>query len=144
MDDDISGFVGPVTDYGTPDSSSWTLIHSSEDGFYELYRGERAGWFRTYKCLKPEWRGQPLQEAMLKKEFELGYPLKHPNIRETYQYTYIEGLGNCIEMEWVDGCTLEELYTRRAALMSADSRNLPQSSATHLHISTATRRSTGT
>jgi serine/threonine protein kinase len=73
-----------------------------------LYRGERAGRFQTYKCLKPEWRGQPLQEAMLKKEFELGYPLRHPNIRETYQYTYIEGLGNCIEMEWVDGVPLGE------------------------------------
>lgn len=108
MHDDISGFVGPVSDYGAPDPSSWPLIHSSEEGFYELYRGERAGRFQAYKCLKPQWRGQPLQEAMLKKEFELGYPLRHPNIRETYQYTYIEGLGNCIEMEWVDGVPLSE------------------------------------
>ena len=112
MQDDISGFVGPVSDFGTSAPSSWPLIHSSEEGFYELYRGERAGRFQTYKCLKPEWRGKPLQEAMLKKEFELGYPLRHQNIRETYQYTYIEGLGNCIEMEWVDGVPLSEFLNQ--------------------------------
>lgn len=112
MDNDISGFVGPVTPYGGADLSTFTLLHCPEEGFFALYRGERAGQFRVYKCLKPKWRGAPLQEAMLKKEFELGYPLRHPNIRETYQYTSIEGLGNCIEMEWVDGAPLDE-YLRR-------------------------------
>ena len=112
MDDEISGFVGTVTPYGGADLSSFTLLHSSEEGFFALYRGERAGQFRVFKCLKPCWRGAPLQEAMLKKEFELGYPLRHPNIRETYQYTDIEGLGNCIEMEWVDGVPLNEYLLR--------------------------------
>ena len=112
MDDDISGFVGAPPTFGEADLSSFTLIHSSEDGFFALYRGERAGLFRTYKCLKPQWRGNPLHEAMLKKEFELGYPLRHPNICETIQYTSIEGLGNCIEMEWIDGVTLREFLGR--------------------------------
>lgn len=112
MDDEISGFVGTVTPYGGADLSSFTLLHSSEEGFFALYRGERAGQFRVYKCLKPRWRGSPLQETMLKKEFELGYPLRHPNIRETYQYTEIEGLGNCIEMEWVDGVPMNEYLQR--------------------------------
>ena len=108
MDEDISGFLESVTPYGGADLSTFTLIYSSEEGFFALYRGERAGQFRVYKCLKPLWRGQELQEAMLRKEFELGYPLRHPGIRETYQYTAIEGLGNCIEMEWVDGMPLSE------------------------------------
>ncbi len=108
MDEDISGFLENVTPYGGADLSTFTLIHSSEEGFCALYRGERAGQFRVYKCLKPQWRGQELQETMLRKEFELGYPLRHPGIRETYQYTAIEGLGNCIEMEWVDGVPLSE------------------------------------
>ena len=112
MDNDISGFVGPVTPFGGTDLSTFTLLHCPEEGFFALYRGERAGQFRVYKCLKPKWRGIPLQEAMLKKEFELGYPLRHPNIRETYQYTCIDGLGNCIEMEWVDGDRLDEYLQR--------------------------------
>jgi serine/threonine protein kinase len=107
MDDDISGFVRPVSDYAA-NPSTFTLIHSSAEGFCDLYRGERAGRINIYKCLKPQWRGVPLQEAILRKEFELCYPLKHPGISETYQYTCIDGLGNCIEMEWVDGETLDE------------------------------------
>lgn len=112
MDDDISGFTVSPVSYGEADISTFTLIHSSEEGFYAIYRGERSGMFRAYKCLKPEWRGAPLQEAMLKKEFEMGYPLRHQNICETIQYTSVEGLGNCIEMEWIDGVTLGEFLER--------------------------------
>ncbi len=108
MDEDISSFLETATPFGGADLSTFTLIHDSQDGFCALYRGERAGQFRIFKCLKPQWRGQALQEAMLKKEFEIGYPLRHPGIRETYQYTFIEGLGNCIEMEWIDGMPLSE------------------------------------
>lgn len=112
MNDDVSGFVKPLTAYGDADLSTFTLIHSSEEGFYALYRGERAGLFRIYKCLKPQWRGSLLHEEMLRKEFALSYPLRHQNIRETIQYTRIEGLGNCIEMEWVDGIPLNESLKR--------------------------------
>ena len=111
MDDEISGFVGAGPDFGSA-PSSFTLIHSSEEGFCELYRGQRDGRFHIYKCLKPRWRGEPLQEAMLRKEFELGYPLRHQGIRETYQFTYIEELGNCIELEWVDGEPLSEFLAK--------------------------------
>lgn len=111
MDDEISGFVGAEPDFG-PASLDFTLIHSSEEGFCELYRGQRDGRFHIYKCLKPRWRGEPLQEAMLRKEFELGYPLRHQGIRETYQFTYIEELGNCIELEWVDGEPLSEFLAK--------------------------------
>lgn len=111
MDDNISGFFGPVSDYGQPDRETFTLIHSSEEGFFELYRGERAGRFRVYKCLKPQWRGNLLQETMLRKEFETGYSLTHPNICQVYSYMEIASLGSCIEMEWVDGDPLD-VYLR--------------------------------
>ena len=112
MDDNISGFFGPVTGYAQPASGTFTLLHASEEGFFELYRGERAGRFRIFKCLKPEWRGSLLHETMLKKEFEIGYSLRHPNIRETYAYTEHSDLGPCVEMEWIDGVTLDEYLQR--------------------------------
>lgn len=108
MDDNNSGFFGPVSGYGQPDIGTFTLLSASEDGFFELYRGERAGRFRVYKCLKPQWRGNLLHETMLRKEFETGYSLCHANICETYAYTVFPDLGPCIEMEWIDGVTLEE------------------------------------
>lgn len=108
MDDNNSGFFGPVSGYGQPDIGTFTLLSASEDGFFELYRGERAGRFRVYKCLRPQWRDSLLHETMLRKEFETGYSLRHANVCETYAYTVFPELGPCIEMEWIDGMTLEE------------------------------------
>ena len=112
MEDNISGFFGTVDGYGQPDLSSFTPIPTSDGSTCELYRGERAGRFRVYKCLKPQYRGNLLHEGLLKKEFEQGYSLRHVNICEIYSYMEIEGLGNCIEMEWVDGVTLVEYLKR--------------------------------
>ena len=108
MDENISGFFGPEPGYGQPDLRSFTPIPTSKAASCELYRGERAGRFRVYKCLKPQFRGDLLHEGILKKEFEAGYSLRHPNVCEIYSYMEIEGLGNCIEMEWIDGITLDD------------------------------------
>ena len=101
--------------FTTPDSPapgsgvSMEMIHSSESGYCDIFRIDRMGRFRALKCLKPEFRGQILYESLLRKEFEIGYSLSHPNICEYYSLDFIEGLGNCIEMEWVDGRTLEKV-----------------------------------
>ena len=89
--------------------ASLKLIHSSEGGFCDIFRIDRGGRFRALKCLKPEHRGDALFENLLRKEFEIGYSLDHPNICEYYAFTQVEGLGNCIEMEWVDGRSLEAI-----------------------------------
>lgn len=82
-------------------------IHSSEGGFCDLYRINKMGRFRVLKCLKPPFRGNRTYEGLLRKEFEIGYGLDHPNICQYYSIKQVEGLGNCIEMEWVDGSTLD-------------------------------------
>ena len=103
--------------FSTPEMSSaealasLKLIHSSEGGFCDVFRIDRGGRFRALKCLKPGRRGDPLYENLLRKEFEIGYSLDHPNICEYYAFTRVEGLGNCIEMEWVDGRSLEQIIT---------------------------------
>lgn len=91
--------------------ASLKLIHSSEHGFCDVFRIDRGGRFRALKCLKPEHRGDALYENILRKEFEIGYTLDHINICEYYSFTKVEGLGNCIEMEWVDGRSLEKVIT---------------------------------
>jgi serine/threonine protein kinase len=50
-----------------------------------------------------------MYEMLLRKEFEIGYNLQHPGICEVYGYSQIPDLGNCIEMEWIDGITLSDL-----------------------------------
>lgn len=88
------------------------LIHSSETGLSDLYRINRQGRFRVLKCLKPSCRGNRLYEDLLKKEFEIGYSLDHPNICQYYSFQNMEAFGNCIEMEWIDGRTLETALSK--------------------------------
>ena len=107
-DDSSSFFTSPV-ELSEPDSPFMDLIHSSGDGFCDIYRINRMGRFRVLKCLKPEYRGNVIYEGLLRKEFEIGYGLDHPGICQYYSMLDVEGLGNCIEMEWIDGWTLEDL-----------------------------------
>ena len=111
--------------FSVPSPAEWTpgsemeLVHSSASGYAVLYRADRDGRFRVYKCLKPEFRGEPLYERLLRKEFEIGYSLRHPHLVEYYSFLNLPGYGNAIEMEWVDGCPLD-----RARLSPKEARTL--------------------
>ena len=89
---------------GTPER-----IGGSLTGWSEVWMMERDGKFRVLKSLKPDYRGLPLYEGLLKKEFDIGSSLNHPNICQTYDFVEHPSLGHCIEMEWVDGRSLEEV-----------------------------------
>lgn len=84
-------------------------IGGHPDGYCELYKYDKGGRFRTLKCLQPSFRGKPLYENLLRKEFEIGYSLSHPHICEYYEWQNHPLLGSCIEMEWIDGRTLEQM-----------------------------------
>lgn len=105
-----SGFFMPDTS-GSIDSNSpeLELIHTSADGFNELYRGCKNGRFFVYKALKKEFRGNPLYEELLRKDFNIGFSLSHICICQYYGMVDFPKIGNCIIMEWIDGCTLESL-----------------------------------
>lgn len=90
-------------------ASEPVLFHSSEGGWSELYRVDKNGRFRVYKALKPQYRGVLLYETLLRKEFEIGYSLSHTGICEVYDFTEVVNLGNCIEMEWIDGSSLADI-----------------------------------
>ncbi|MBR2135063.1 MAG: hypothetical protein IJ855_02420, partial [Bacteroidales bacterium] len=95
MEESSSFFASP--DVMAPDGRFLPqLIHSSGTGCCELYRIDRQGRFRVLKCLKPNYRGNDLYERLLRKEFEIGYSLDHPNICEYYAFINIPELGNCI------------------------------------------------
>jgi len=75
-----SGFFTPN---GFDDSISYQemeLIHSSQDGFNDLYRISRNGRLFVYKALKPEYVGNIMYEDLLRKDFNIGFSLQHGNI----------------------------------------------------------------
>ena len=111
MEENSSFFAMP----GTPVDEapvSVVQVHSSSVGSCDIYRIDRMGRFRALKCLKPSFRGNPTYELLLKKEFEIGYMLDHAHICEYYSMGRSASLGNCIEMEWIDGRTLEEVLSK--------------------------------
>lgn len=107
-----SGFFLP-NESETPysDANDIELIHSSEEGFSELYRICKKGRFFVYKALKKEYRGNLFYEELLNKEFNIGFSLSHSGICQYFAKISHPVIGSCIVMEWIDGCTLEELIT---------------------------------
>lgn len=85
------------------------LLGSSEVGYSEIYRAKIDGKFVVLKSLKPELRGIPMYEHLLRKEYEIGYDLDHPNICQIQRFGKFVGLGNCIVMQWIDGVTLRSM-----------------------------------
>lgn len=85
----------------------------ASEGFSRLQKVQRHGKWYVLKGLKDEYRGQPMYAELLKKEFDLGIRLSHPNIVQTVDYLDDPELGGCIMMEYVDGRTLKQCLEER-------------------------------
>lgn len=99
----------PLTDEGFEHVQP---LHISTTGYADIYRAQRGGRRYALKALKADGRDNPLCRALLHKECELGMGLSHPAIAQTYGLTHVEGLGECIVMELIDGCTLRRRMER--------------------------------
>ena len=86
-----------------------TEIHVSGNGPCRVLLGERMGKRVIIKTLKEENANDPQFLMMLRKEFEIGFSLSHPGIAATLDYQNIDGLGECILEEFIDGESLETL-----------------------------------
>src|SRR5574344_879873 len=82
------------------------LTDDSKGGYCRLFKAVRMGKWCVLKCLMPEYAGNPEFIALLQKEFEISYKLSHPYIVQVISMEQIDGLGACIIMEYIDGCTL--------------------------------------
>lgn len=107
-----SGFFQTYNDAEFPDSSiGLEVLYDSKAGFNILYRANKNGRFFVYKALKPEFRGNVFYEELMKKDFDIGFKLTHTAICQYYALVSIPEIGNCIVMEWIDGCSLESLLS---------------------------------
>ena len=104
----ISGFFGMEDDAQTAPSSAPTLLNPSAGGPFVLYKWLKSGRYVVLKTLDEEHKGDIVCEEMLRKEYEIGRSLNHPNIREYYDLCEVPGIGLAIEMEWVDGSPLSD------------------------------------
>jgi serine/threonine protein kinase len=106
---DTSGFIE-----GEPriDDAQFTHIeelYASPNGYTRLFRCERLGKLHILKALQTNYIGQDFYEQALKKEFNMGFQLDHPHICRTLSWEYVEDLGHCIVLEYIDGETLQNV-----------------------------------
>lgn len=80
-----------------------TFIHSSENGYSEVYKAQRMGKWYVLKRLISGMESNLRFQQLLAKEFEIGFRLNHPFVVQTTSYEQVEGLGLCIVQEYVDG-----------------------------------------
>ena len=92
---------------------------STSRGFNQVVKVRRQGKWFILKGLRTEYRDQQAYIELLKKEFELGTQLDHPNIVKILAKEMNPEIGPCIVMEYVDGVTLYEFL---AAKPSATAR----------------------
>ena len=100
-----SGFIG--TDIQSENEFAEVKpLQSSEEGYAQLYTVRRHGKLYVLKGLKPAYKDQPLYVQLLRKEYEIGYYLEHPNICKILGWEETTDYGPCIWMEYIDGETL--------------------------------------
>lgn len=91
------------------------LLHTSTTGYCDLYLAKRFGKRFILKTLKRQYADNPAYRELLKKEFEIGYPLSHPHIVQTLSFELIPELGHCIVLEYIDGLSLRSFLADGAA-----------------------------
>ena len=89
---------------------------SSSRGFNQVVKVRRQGKWFILKGLKHEYRDQQAYIELLKKEFDLGIQLDHPNIVKILAKEMDPEIGPCIVMEYVDGATLDEFLAGKPSV----------------------------
>jgi serine/threonine protein kinase len=103
-----SGFVDDVEVDTSTTFVDIEPLYSNPKTHSRLFTATLRGKRFVLKGLKDEYAAHPNYRELLNKEFEIGYHLSHPNIVATLGMRRVEGLGEVIAIEYVDGITLAE------------------------------------
>lgn len=88
-------------------------IYSSSSGYNRIFLGERYGKIHALKTLQDSYNLQPFYLQALRKEFNIGYQLDHPHICHTLGWEEVEGIGQCIILEYIDAITLQDMLEQQ-------------------------------
>lgn len=102
-----SGFFFPPSS-DTTSAQFCEMSEVSVSGFNILVRAKRDGRWWILKALDPAVRDDDVYQALLHKEYDIMSHIQHPGVVEVTGVEHVEGYGECLVMEWIDGVTLEE------------------------------------
>ena len=118
ISEDTSQFIsGPeikieVGGLMTEKYSNITPVQTSGNSPFVLHTATRYGKRYMLKSIRGEYASDTLYQVVLAKEFELGINADHNCIRRTIGLEHIDGLGNTIVLEYIDGENLDQAIAR--------------------------------
>ena len=80
----------------------------AEGAYCRLLKARRQGQWWVLKCLKKEYQGQAFYERLLGKEYEVLARLQHSAVVRVVGLEKVDGVGECLVMEYVQGETLDK------------------------------------
>lgn len=90
-------------------TNEWTGVELLHEGrYFIVYRAMRMGKWFVLKCIRQDRTDDVLHKTLLKKEFEIGFHLQHPNIVRTLGMETVKGLGKCVVFDFINGFTLRQ------------------------------------
>lgn len=103
---DSSFIISPLTPEFSDVWSEPELL--SCKGHNAIYVATRFGRKYILKALAEPYRSSTPHVELLRKEFSIGVGLDHPNIVRLLDFGYMDSIGWYIQMEYIDGITLEQ------------------------------------
>lgn len=105
----VSHFFTPPTAISGVDSSQFSDMEEvAHSGFNILIRAKRKGQWWMLKALSPDVRHLEVYHSLLRKEFDILSGLQHPGVVKAFGIEEVDGYGECLVMEWIDGQTLQQ------------------------------------
>ena len=105
------------------DYTDLRLLHTSRYGNSRVYTAHFNGKKVVVKALKEECANDAACKASLREEFETTSMLDNKYVRKALDFVQIEGLGDCIIFEYVDGKSLAE-HVRVGTLSEKQVKNI--------------------
>ena len=113
FDSDLnSGFIEEDNINIANQFSNFELIHTSKNGYSELYKAKRYGKWYVIKSLTDKEKDNPRYQSLLEKEFDIAIHLSHQNVVQTVSLEDIPQLGLCIVQEFIDGMTWNDFFSK--------------------------------
>lgn len=100
------------THLSDPSRGDWHAIDSEGSGRFRFYKTRVHGKLHFVKVLSDSYRQDLRSLLSLRKEFEIGYNLEHPNI---VRYLYLE--DDALFEEYIDGKSLRQLLDEEAPVL---------------------------
>ena len=102
----VSGFYFPPS--GETSSGFSEMEEISVSGFNTLVRAKRDGKWWVLKALAPDVRHNEVFRSLLHKEYDILSKIQHPGVVYVDGIEEVDGYGECLVQEWIDGGTLDE------------------------------------